>query len=252
MNCLKGKIIIVTGAGSGIGRAQVIEFLNRGANVIAGIHHESDIPELVEEAKSLEGELYPLLLEVTDPRSIAEVVDKTIDKYGRIDVLCNTAGGFDNFVTVTDCEEAMWDKVMNLDLKSVYLMSKAVLPQMLKQEKGNIINMASMASHRATGGGAPYCAAKHAVAGLTKRMAYDYGSKGIRVNAIVPGLIPTRMTFSYTDDTTTDAYKTFTAIPAGRLGHDYEIAYATAFLASDESDYIVGALLPVEGGGLIQ
>lgn len=252
MSKLSGKVILVTGAGSGIGRAQVIEFLKNDAKVVAGIHSEKDIASLVEEAKSLDGELFPVLLEVTDTVSIAAYVKEAINKFGRIDVLCNTAGGFDHFVNLLDCDEDQWDRVMNLDLKSVYLMSRAVLPQMLKQGKGNIINMASMASHRATGGGTPYCAAKHAVAGLTKRMAYDYGPKGIRVNGIVPGLIPTRMTFSYTDDTTTDAYKAFTAIPAGRLGHDYEIAYATVFLASDESDYIVGALLPVEGGGLIQ
>ena len=240
---LKGKNIIVTAAGQGIGKATAITFHNEGANIFASDINEKTLTELNKEYPNIKVQK----LDATDNKSIVEY----IKSFEKIDVLFN-AVGFVHHGTILECEEKDWDFSFNTNIKSMYFMCKAVLPNMLKNDGGSIINIASVASSIK---GLPnrfvYGASKASIIGLTKSIASDFVKKKIRCNAIAPGTV---FTPSWEDrvrqsDDPAQAKKDFIARqPMERLGTAQEIADFAIYLASDESTFTTGNTFSVDGG----
>lgn len=247
---LKNKVAIVTGGGTGIGHAIAILFGKEGAYVVICGRRKEPLEVTVRQIEDAGGEAIYCIADVSSAEQIKDVVETTLMKWGQIDILVNNAGAYiaDD---VSSMDETEWDKVMNVDAKGVFLMSKAVLPHMLKNEKGKIINIASIAGLFGFEKSAAYCAAKGAVVNLTREMALDYAPKGIRVNAIAPGIIESDMTKPFLSNEQ-DKKAFLDKIPSGRIGIPEDIAFAAVYLASDESDYIVGQILVVDGGWTIK
>ena len=242
-NRLKNKHIVVTAAGQGIGRATAIAFYNEGANVTATDLNENTLQTLSEKFPKIK----TYTLDSTDKSSIKTFV-KTLEK---VDVLFN-AVGFVHHGTIQDCEEKDWDFSFNVNVKSMYFMIKSIIPRMLEQNKGSIINVSSIASSIK---GLPfrfvYGASKAAIIGLTKSIAADFVKQNIRCNAIAPGTVHTPSwegRVSASKDPV-QAKKDFIARqPMGRLGTPEEIAAVAVYLASDESSFATGNTFSVDGG----
>lgn len=245
---LKNQVALITGAASGIGKAQAILFAEQGAKIIAADVNLTGAQSVADTIVSKGGDATAISLDVTDQKSIDDLVSKSLDKYGQITILCNTAGMFDNYVTLGDTSEELWLKVIDINVSGLFRLTKAVLPSMIKNSYGNVINIASGAGLIGGGGGISYTSSKHAVIGFTKQLNAEYGRLGIRANAIAPGLIKTPMVQSVIDDKTSGIMDTLTKIPAGRYGLPEEVAQTALFLANDESKYIYGAVIPVDGG----
>ncbi|GAA0309182.1 3-oxoacyl-[acyl-carrier protein] reductase [Gracilibacillus halotolerans] len=245
---LEGKTVFVTGANSGIGRAQAIVFLKNGANVFGFDIQDQGLKEL-QQANS---NFYYEVGSVADKEAVSRAVESAVDSFGKIDILLNTAGILDGYAPTLDTDEALWDKVMDTNVKGMYLVTNAVLPYMLKQNKGTIINVASIAGLVAGGGGAAYTASKHAIIGYTKQLAYDYSRKGIRANAIAPGAIKTPMNQADFEGDGKMADWVAEETPAGRWAEAEEVANVTLFLASDAAGYMHGSVLPIDGGWIIK
>jgi len=243
---LKGKIAIVTGAGRGIGRATARLFAQEGAKVVINYSKsEKDAASLAEEIKKNGGEALLVKGDVSKADDVKKMVEKTIDKFGRIDILVNNAGILVP-ATFLDSTEEIWDKTMGINLKGTYLCCKEVAPIMLKQERGKIVNIASVCglAQRTALGNTPYATSKAGVIGLTRSLAVNLGPK-INVNAISPGVIETDMTTFFTPEWK-DRIIDETLMK--RTGKPDEIAYAALFLASEESNFITGEVLTVGGG----
>ncbi|SDL97851.1 SDR family NAD(P)-dependent oxidoreductase [Bacillus sp. OK048] len=245
MGILDGKVAIITGAGSGIGREQAAIFSKEGAKVVLADINGENVSKLAEELSPNQKNTLALKVDVLNKEDITNLVDAAIKKFGQIDILCNTAGVFDRYAPILETSEELWDLSMNINVKGLFLMTKAVLPHMINKGKGSIINIASGAGLTGGGGGIAYTSSKHAVVGFTKQIAADYKLKGIRCNSICPGLIETPMV--------KDVFENPEAINAinkasGRTGKPADIAKASLFLASDLSDYINAVAIPVDGG----
>jgi 3-oxoacyl-[acyl-carrier protein] reductase len=247
MNLLKGKTIIITGASRGIGKGIAILFAQHGAN-IAFTYRTSE-----EEAKLLETQLSLKKIKIIGYKSDAssfdasqKLVDDILKDFGRIDVLVNNAGVTKDNLLMRMSEDD-FDVVMNINMKSVFNMTKAVLRPMLKQRNGSIINMSSVVGVKGNAGQANYSASKAAINGFTKSTALELGSRNIRCNSIAPGFIETEMTDSISEDM---VKKWRDSIPLKRGGSTEDIANASLFLASDMSTYVTGQVLNVCGGML--
>ncbi|ARJ38094.1 NAD(P)-dependent dehydrogenase [Sporosarcina ureae] len=240
-----GKTVLVTGAASGIGRAQAIAFLENGANVFAFDIQEGNLPTLQKE--------YPLQFayaigSVSVKEDVTRAVQEACNVFGTIDILLNTAGVLDGFAKTLDTDEALWEKIMDTNVKGTYLMTNEILPQMIAHKSGIIINMASIAGLVAGGGGAAYTASKHAIVGYTKQLDMDYCREGIRANAIAPGAIQTPMNQADFAGDGEMAKWVAEETPAGRWAQPSEVANLTLYLASTAADYIHGAVIPIDGG----
>ncbi len=229
------KVVVVTGAASGIGQAQVQAFLQQGAEVI-GID--------IQQSNVVHARYRHFSGSVTDQAFI----EQTISSLERIDILCNTAGVLDGYVKSLEADEALWDRIFNVNVKGMYFVTNAVLKKMLPQKQGIIINMASIAGLIAGGGGAAYTASKHAVIGYTKQLSYDYCAEGIRVNGIAPGAIETPMNAADFEGTGEMAKWVAEQTPAKRWAKPQEVANVTLFLASEASDYMHATIVPIDGG----
>ncbi|MBI6563159.1 glucose 1-dehydrogenase [Pseudomonas synxantha] len=245
---LVDQVVLITGAASGIGRAQVELFLAAGASIVAVDINPDGLERLKELGEPARQRLQPQIADLSKAEDIVRVVNSAIERFGRIDVLCNTAGLLDGYKPSLDVDEALWDKIFAVNIKGLYRLTNAVLPGMLAMGKGVIINMASVAGNFAGGGGAAYTATKHAVLGYTRQLSYDYGRKGIRVNAVCPGMIETGMTADALSDRESKLLKVLTSVPAGRLGKPEDIAQISLFLAGQGADFIHGAAITVDGG----
>lgn len=245
---LAGKAALVTGASRGIGREIALELARQGANVAvnyAGSAAKAE--EVVAEIKQMDRDAFAIQCDVSNSDDVANMIKETIDRFGRIDILVNNAGiTRDNLLM--RMKEDEWDAVLNTNLKGVFLCTKAVTRQMMKQRSGRIINISSVVGASGNPGQANYVAAKAGVIGLTKTSAKELASRGITVNAVAPGFITTEMTDQLTDELKQEMLKN---IPLAQFGEPKDIANAVAFLASDESRYITGQTIHVNGGMLM-
>jgi len=254
---LKGKIAIVFGAGSvgegwGNGKATAVTFARNGAHVACVDINPAAAEETVAIITGEGGRASAHACDVTVSDSVAAVVDQVVRAYGRIDVLHNNVGYAAMGGPIELSEEA-WDRTININLKSCFLTSKHILPHMLARKSGAIINVSSIAAIRYTGYPyAAYYASKAAVNNFTMGLALQYAREGIRVNAIMPGLINTPLIFQQISGQYADAAAMVAArdaaCPTGKMGTAWDIANTALFLASDESAYITGVSLPVDGG----
>ncbi|MDQ1146741.1 3-oxoacyl-[acyl-carrier protein] reductase [Bacillus sp. SORGH_AS 510] len=242
---LAEKTALVTGASRGIGREIALELARQGANVAVNFSgSEAKANEVVDEIKALGRDAVAIKCDVSNTEEVTEMVKATIDRFGKLDILINNAGiTRDNLLMRMKEEE--WDDVINTNLKGVFLCTKAVTRQMMKQRVGRIINIASVVGVSGNPGQANYVAAKAGVIGLTKTTAKELASRNITVNAVAPGFITTDMTDKLSEEVKAEMLK---QIPLARLGEAKDIAKITAFIASDDSSYITGQTFHVNGG----
>jgi len=248
MKLLENKVVIVTGAARGIGEGIALKLAEHGAHVAFTYVSESS----AEKAKSLEEKLVGLGVKAKAYRSNAgefseceSFVADVVKEFGSVDVCVNNAGiSKDNLLLRMTAEQ--WDDVMNINLKSVFNMTKQVIRPMMKAKSGSIINMSSVIGLMGNAGQGSYAASKAGILGFTKSVAKELGSRNIRCNAIAPGFVETDMTGYLKEGEQADKYKA--GIPLGRFGTAEDIANATLFLASDLSSYVTGQVLGVDGG----
>jgi len=245
MGKLDGKTAIVTGASRGIGAAIAKHLANEGARVVVNYSgSQSKAEEVVKEIEAAGGEAFAIQASVADSESVTSMIAATMERFGSVDILVNNAGiTRDNLLM--RMKESEWDDVINTNLKGVFLCTKAVTRQMMKQRAGRIINIASIVGVSGNAGQANYVAAKAGVIGLTKTTAKELASRNINVNAIAPGFITTEMTEELPEEVKTQM---LTQIPLAKLGNPEDVAKAVVFFASDDSTYITGQTLHVDGG----
>jgi NAD(P)-dependent dehydrogenase (short-subunit alcohol dehydrogenase family) len=249
---LQDKVAIITGAGSGQGKAAAKIFANEGAIVIIAEWNEDNGKQVEEEILATGQQALFIQTDVSDEENIIALVDEIMTRYGKVDVVFNNAGiGFSSsskfkMDRLTETPLQDWNHILAINLNGVYLLSKYVLPIMKKQNGGSIINNSSLNGIIGVPGADAYTASKGAVVALTRVMAVDYGKFNIRVNCICPGAIDTPM---IADVLKNEAFSTaFTSNPLRRVGKPEEVANAALFLASDESSYVTGLIMPVDGG----
>lgn len=245
----EGQVVIVTGGAKGIGWGIAKVFSQEGAKVVIADWDEVNGPKTAEELRQNGGEAIFIKCDVSNEDQVKAMVEKTIQNYGRIDVLVNNAG-VGIYKSVLEATSQDWDLCLNVNLKGVFLCSKYVIPYMQKQGKGNIINISSVHSFQTVNGVAPYAASKGGITALTRNMAIDYGPT-IRVNAIAPGWVLTPLIQSIFDgypDPEAQRRAVEQRQVMKRIGRPEDIGYAAAFLASDEASFITGTQLFVDGG----
>jgi NAD(P)-dependent dehydrogenase (short-subunit alcohol dehydrogenase family) len=243
-----GKVALVTGAGSGIGRATSIAFAEHGSKVIVVDRNTDGGDETVEMIRKAGGEATLVLADVSDAAAVEAMVAKTVETYGHLDFAYNNAGIEGETGTVVDGDEAHWDRVIDVNLKGTWLCMRAELKQMLAQGRGVIVNCASIAGLVGFAGSAPYVASKHGVIGLTRTVALEVAETGIRVNAICPGVIATAMVERALGDSAEALVAANGMQPVGRMGKPEEISSAVLWLCSDGAAFTTGEALVVDGG----
>ncbi len=246
---LKDKVAIITGSGSGIGKAAALIFAREGAKVVVADIIESSAKKTVEEIEAKGGEAISFQVDITVESQVKQMTQAAKEKFGKLDILFNNAG-MQNIGTVLEVAEEDWDRVFEVNVKSVLFCSKHAIPLMIENGGGSIINVGSVAGVVGVPKLAAYCAAKGAVIALTRNMALDLAAQKIRVNCIVPGttLTPLIQELLKTDDTEEKRQARLAKYPIGRFGHPDEIAAAALFLASDEASFSTGSALHVDGG----
>jgi 3-oxoacyl-[acyl-carrier protein] reductase len=242
---LSNKIAIVTGSGRGIGQAIALKLAEVGATVVVNdIGDAEPLEAVAQEIRAMGRQSLPILADVSSSSDVARLVAEAIAAYGKIDILVNNAGIARDQLVLRMSEED-WDKVLDVDLKSVFLCTKAVLRHMVKQRWGRIISMASVVGIVGNRGQANYASAKAGIIGFTRTVAKEVASHGITANAIAPGFIDTEMTQRLKEDWKQEIKR---LIPLGYFGSPRDVAEAVAFLASEEARYITGQVLGVDGG----
>lgn len=242
MSRLQNKVCIITGAASGMGESEAIAFAQQGAKLIIADMNLEQANQVVEKIINAGGEAFAFQVDVTQFDQLQQLVEFTLEKFGRIDVLLNNAGIFDKYTNSLETTEELWDTMFAINVKAVFNLSNLVLPKMIEQGSGAIINIASIAGLVAQMGGASYTASKHAVIGYTKHLAAVYAKHGIKINAICPGTIRTPMTAKMLETRPTDK------IPLDRFGEASEVAELAIFLASDEARFMNGSCITIDGG----
>lgn len=246
MGKLDGKVALITGAGSGIGRATALLFVKEGAKVVVVDYVPEGGEETVRMVREAGGEAIFIEADVSKAADVERMIKTTVDKYGRIDILYNNAGIMGAYTFTADTPEKNWDTILNINLKGVFLGSKYVIPVMLNQGGGVIINTASTAGMIGLPGLPAYCASKAGVVQLTKTIALEYADQNIRVNCICPGGILTPMTQLPDPAEAQPPFRQ--SQPMRRFGGPEEVAQAALYLASDDSSYVTGIALVVDGG----
>ncbi|PIZ89014.1 MAG: hypothetical protein COX90_01435 [Candidatus Nealsonbacteria bacterium CG_4_10_14_0_2_um_filter_38_17] len=248
---LSGKVAIITGARRGMGRAHALTLAKAGARVIVSDISQEDCEKVVKEIKKAGGEALAIKCDVSKKEEVDEMVAKTIKKYGKLDILVNNAGIVE-FKPFVDLTEADWDKTLNINLKGYFLCAQAAAKEMIKQKSGVIVNIASVAMGQ-VGIGFPYivhyCASKGGIIAMSEALSLELAPYNIRVNAIAPGAFDTPMAASVKTDPKT-LESTLAQIPMRRMGDPQEVANLVLFLASEESSYMTGSVVVIDGGWL--
>ncbi|MBM4314454.1 MAG: SDR family oxidoreductase [Deltaproteobacteria bacterium] len=253
MERLKDNVAIVTGSGQGMGLAIARACGREGAKIVITDINDDTIAAAVADLKRKEGgDAIGIRMDVTKKSEVEGAVKEVLDRWGHIDLLVNNAGGALNTPhRLAEIEERHWDLVVNVNLKGAFLCCQQVIPAMVKQGKGAVVNMSALAGHwRASLAGVQYTAAKAGIEGLTRQLAYDFGPSGIRVNAIAPTVTMTgeRIQGLWDDKGQAEKERILSQIPLRRLSTMEEIGAGVVFLASDESSYITGITLDICGG----
>lgn len=248
---LSGKVAVITGAGSGMGRAMAALFASEGASVVAAEWHAEALKQVVDEVTAAGGVISGVEGNVALEADCDRIIDSAIETYGRLDVLCNNAGVMDTNQAVGELTNEMWERVLGINLNGPVFLSRRAVPIMLAQGGGSIVNTASMAGLGGGAAGVAYTVSKHGVIGLTRNTAFVYGPEGVRCNAIAAGAVETNIMASV-DPTKMDPkasarYGTWYAAIPGQL-RPIDIAQLALFLASDESKMINGAIIPADAG----
>ncbi len=245
---LADKAALITGAASGIGRSMARRFAAEGARLVLADRDEKRLAKVLNELTEKGATVQSAVVDLSDSAACAAMVNQCVEAYGGIDILCNNAGVLDNLTPCHDTNDEMFELVMSVNVNAPFAAIRAALPHMLEKESGAIVNTSSAAGAHGGRGGCAYTTSKHAVIGLTRSVAWFYGGKGIRCNAIAPGSIQTRMAATLIPHPEgMAAYQPhFPTIP--RFGKAMEVAEAALFLASDAAAYVNGAVLAVDGG----
>lgn len=245
---LEGKTAIVTGASSGIGRGIAKRFAREGADIVIADIKTDAAENVAEEIKEIGQEALVVKTDVSNSDDVDKMVEATVSKFGKVDILVNNAGVFVQ-KPIQEMEEGDWDKVLDVNLKGAFLCTRRVVEEMLEQGGGKIVNIASIAGKTGFQNSSAYCASKGGIVNLTRELGMELAPKGIHVNAIGPGVIETAMTKPLLEDEEFEE-QTLAMTPRGRIGKPEDIASAAVYLASDESDFVVGETVFVDGGWL--
>lgn len=240
---LSDRVAIVTGSGQGIGRAIALKLAEIGATIVVNDIGEA-VEGVAEEIKAMNRQSLPVLADVSSPEDVTRLVEAAVATYGKVDILVNNAGVTRDQLVMRMSNED-WDKVLSVDLKSVFLCTRAVLRHMIKQRWGRIISIASVVGIIGNPGQANYASAKAGIIGFTRTVAKEIASRGITANAIAPGFIDTDMTQRLQEDKKQELKR---QIPLGYGGSPSDVAEAVAFLSSERARYITGQVLNVDGG----
>lgn len=248
MNTFKNKVVLITGGGNGIGRAAALAFAQQGAKVVVADINQTDGEETVSKISQTGGLATFIPCDVTKDRDVQGLVNSTLEIYGKLDIAFNNAGIEIEQSKLADGNEAVYDKIMDVNVKGVWRCMKYQIPAMLRQPTSAIVNTASIAGLGAAPKMSIYSASKHAVIGLTKSAAIEYGKKGLRVNAVCPAVIDTEMYKRATQNDPQKEQYVKKLHPVGRIGLPEEVAAAVLYLCSDAAGFTTGVALPIDGG----
>jgi 3-oxoacyl-[acyl-carrier protein] reductase len=243
---LQDKVALITGAGSGIGRASAERFAAEGAQVV--VVDLKGAEETVAAIEAAGGEALALRTDVADEDAVAAMAEVALERFGKVDVLMNNAGILEDFLPAADTPTSVWDRVLGVNLFAQFYTARALLPQMVERGDGAIINIASTAGLNGGNGGAAYTTSKHAIIGFTRQLCFDYARQGIRANVICPGAVETGMTKEIFASPDAAVMAAVESAPIGRWAQPDELAAAALFLASDEASFVNGAVYVVDGG----
>lgn len=246
---LQNKVAVVTGAGSGMGKAIAVLYAQEGAKVVVSDINEGTAQETVNEIKAQGGEAIAVVANVAKEEDIQNLIDTAVSTYDTVDILVNNAGIMDGMQPAGEIEDELWERVFAVNTTSVMRATRKVLPIFLEKQQGVIINIASIGGLYGTRAGAAYTASKHAVIGFTKNTGYMYAQQGIRCNAIAPGGVETNIASSMTNISQFGAGRQQLGLGSNpRMGKSEEIAQVALFLGSDESSFVNGTVITADGG----
>jgi NAD(P)-dependent dehydrogenase (short-subunit alcohol dehydrogenase family) len=240
-----GKVVLVTGAASGIGRAAAVAFAAEGARVAILDRTADSLKNTGAAMRNTGAEVLTIACDVASPEQVEAAVKQVVERFGQLDVAFNNAGVENHATPLHEIELDEWDRILGINLRGTFVCMKHEIAQMVRQGGGVVVNTSSGAGIRGVAGGASYAASKHAIIGMTKSAALDYAKQNIRVNAVLPGNIDTPMMGRFTSG---DIEKAIDLEPVGRLGKPEEIAEAVLWMASDLGGFVTGSSIVVDGG----
>ena len=246
---LKGKVAVVTGASSGMGRAIALLFAKEGASVVAVARRKERLEELVAQAKQEGGTILAFQGDVLKKSDMESMIDTAVKTFGRLDILVNNAGIMDDMMPVAELSDELWERVIEVNLRGPFYSCRKAVNQMLVQSSGNIINVASVGGLYGSRAGTAYTSSKFGLIGMTKNIAFMYANKGIRCNAICPGGVETEIGVGMSNPSPFGMERAISgAVNNPRTGSAEEIAAIALFLASDDSSFVNGVTLTADGG----
>jgi 3-oxoacyl-[acyl-carrier protein] reductase len=245
---LDGKVAVVTGAGSGIGRASAELFAKEGARVVVVDVNAEPAEATVDAIEAAGGEALAVPTDVADNAAVEAMAAAASERFGRVDVLMSNAGILDDFEPAHETSDETWNRILGVNLNGMFFTARALIPGMLESGAGAIVNVASTAGLNGGNGGAAYTTSKHAVIGFTRQLCFDYARLGIRCNVICPGAVESGMTKEIFASESAEVMKAVNSAPIGRWAQPEELATAALFLASDDASFVNGAVYVVDGG----